>query len=67
MDGKFSSNHGWKNKYFFATSQWESHPIEAAEGSRVPQETCAPATNASKEPQLTEGELKRVNDVLTWA
>ena len=64
MDGKFSNNHRWKNKYFFATCQWEFYPTEIVEGLRVPRETCAPAVNASKEPRLSKKELKRVNDVL---
>jgi hypothetical protein len=67
MDGKFSSNHKWKNKYFVAIGQWEFHPTEATKGLRVPWETCASAANASKEPRLTKKELKRVNDILTWA
>jgi hypothetical protein len=66
MDGKFSSNHRW-NKYFFASGQWEFHPTKVAEGLRVPWKTCAPVANGSKEPWLIEEELKRVNDVLTWA
>lgn len=67
MDGKFSSNHGWKSKYFFAIGQWEFHPTEAVEGPRVPRETCASVVNASKEPWLIEGELLRINNILNWA
>ena len=48
MDGKFSSNHKWKNKYFFTTGQWEFHPTDATEGPRVPRETFAPVVNALK-------------------
>ena len=67
MDGKFSSHHRWKNKYFFVIGQWEFHHTETVKGPRVPQETSASAANASKEPQNLKKELKRVNDVLTWA
>jgi hypothetical protein len=57
MDNKYFSNQGWKNKYFFATGQWEFHPTEVAKGPRVPQETCTPSTSASKEPILSKEEM----------
>jgi hypothetical protein len=65
MDGKFSSNHRWKNKFFFDTGQCEFHSTKAAEGPRVPQETYASTANASKEQRLIEKELKRVKNILT--
>jgi hypothetical protein len=67
MDDKYSSNRGWKNKYFFATGQWEFHPIDVVEGLRVPLETCTPSTSASKEPILSEEKMSHVNKLLVWA
>jgi hypothetical protein len=67
MDGKYSNNPGWKEKYFFATGQWEFFPLEAVAGPRVPCETCFPSDHASKIPRLTEAELARVNKILAWA
>jgi hypothetical protein len=67
MDEKYSSNCGWKNKYFFATSQWEFHHTDKAEGLRVPWKTCTPFANAFWEMILSKVEMSHVNTLLAWA
>jgi hypothetical protein len=36
LETKYSSNRGWKSKYFFASGQWEFAPSEKATEIRVP-------------------------------
>jgi hypothetical protein len=67
MDKKYSSNRGWKNKYFFTIGQWEFHHTEKAEGLRVPRETGFPFANAFKELILLEVEMSHVSALLGWA
>jgi hypothetical protein len=38
LEPRYSSNHGWKTKYFFASGQWEFAPSEKALEIRVPWE-----------------------------
>jgi hypothetical protein len=38
LEPKYSSNRGWKNKFFFSSRQWEFVPSEQVEAHRVPRE-----------------------------
>jgi hypothetical protein len=61
---KYSSNHGWKRKYFFASGQWEFAPTEQATEIRVSREVNMLFEKGGQEPHLTPDELARVDEVL---
>jgi hypothetical protein len=67
LEAKYSSNRGWKSRYFFASGQWEFAPSEKASEIRVPREVNVLSEKGSQVPQLTPNELARVNEVLQWA
>jgi hypothetical protein len=59
LETKYSSNRGWKNKYFFASGQWEFAPMEQSTKIRVPWEVNALSEKGGQEPHLTPNELAR--------
>jgi hypothetical protein len=61
---KYSSNHGWKRKYFFTSGQWEFAPTEQATEIRVSWEVNMLSEKGGQEPHLTPNELARVDEVL---
>ena len=67
MEPKYSSNRGWKNRYSFASGQWEFAPSKKAQGPRVPRETNLLSEKGHHAPRLTSDEISQVNDVLDWA
>jgi hypothetical protein len=38
LEPRYSSNRWWKNKFFFASGQWEFTPLERVQGPRVSRE-----------------------------
>jgi hypothetical protein len=67
LETKYSSNKGWKNKYFFASGQWEFASTEQATEIKVPREVNSLFDKGGQEPHLTPSELARVNEVQQWA
>jgi hypothetical protein len=67
LEPRYSSNHGWKTKFFFASGQWEFAPTEKATGVRVPREVNMLSERGGREPRLTPKEVARVEEVLKWA
>jgi hypothetical protein len=67
LEPRYSSNHGWKTKFFFASGQWEFAPTEKATEARVPREVNMLSERGGQEPRLTPKELVRVDEVLKWA
>jgi hypothetical protein len=67
LEPRYSSNHGWKTKFFFASGQWEFAPTEKATDARVPREVNMLSERGGREPRLTPKELARVEEVLKWA
>jgi hypothetical protein len=67
LEPKYSSNHGWKNKYFFVAGQWEFAPTKQATKIRVPREVNMLSEKGGQEPRLTLDELARVDEVQRWA
>jgi hypothetical protein len=67
LEPRYSSNHGWKTKFFFASGQWEFAPTEKAMDSRVPREVNVLSERGGREPRLTPKELARVGEVQKWA
>jgi hypothetical protein len=67
LEPRYSSNHGWKSKFFFASGQWEFAPTEKATDIRVPREVNMLSEKGSREPRLTPDELIRVSEVQKWA
>jgi hypothetical protein len=67
LETKYSSNRGWKNKFFFASEQWEFALTEQATEIRVPHKVNALLERGGQEPNLTRSELARVNEVQRWA
>jgi hypothetical protein len=63
---KYSSNQWWKNKFFFASGQWEFALGERAQEPRVPREVNMLFERGHRAPTLTPSELARVNKVLKW-
>jgi hypothetical protein len=66
LELRYSSNQGWKNKFFFASGQWKFAPSEQAGAYRVFRETNVLSQRGNQEPILTPSELARVNKVLKW-
>jgi hypothetical protein len=67
LEPRYSSNYGWKTKFFFASGQWEFAPTEKATDNRVPREVNVLSERGDREPRLTPKELVRVGDVQKWA
>jgi hypothetical protein len=67
LEPRYSSNHGWKTKFFFASGQWEFAPTERATDVRVPREVNMLSDRGGRDPRLTPKEVARVEEVLKWA
>jgi hypothetical protein len=67
LEPRYSSNHGWKSTFFFASGKWEFAPTEKATDIRVPREVNMLSEKGGREPRLTPDELIRVSEVQKWA
>jgi hypothetical protein len=67
LETKYSNNRGWKNKYFFASEQWEFAPTKQATEIRVPREVNMLFEKGGQEPHLTPNELAQANEVHQWS
>jgi hypothetical protein len=63
----YSSNKGWKSKYFFAQGEWKSSPSEIIKDSSIPWETCLPSIAGQEEPVLDKLEKSWVDQLLDYA
>jgi hypothetical protein len=50
LEPRYSSNRGWKNKYFFTSGQWEFSSTEQATEIRVPREVNILSERGGQEP-----------------
>jgi hypothetical protein len=64
---EYSSNIGWKNKFFFAQGDWEFTSMEVFVDPSVHRKTCCPSVSGQEEPILDESEDTYVKELWQYA
>jgi hypothetical protein len=63
----YSSNKYWKERFFFAQSDWECSAIETVADPKVPREVRRLLSSKQDEPVLTKSENAHVQDLLKYS